>query len=294
MQGLKRFFGCLGVFKQFIGKSYLQKLHSKKGNNLYTEAEKVVHLRTQDVAVIGICAAVYAVIGRLTDLGLTFLGVAFYPAVIVPAVFAALFGPWVGGFGAGIGIFIRDVLFHGNAALSLVAGVPANFLVFFLIGYFATKEFTPRKTMASLLVAAVVLCISLVIPVALLPADFASYPTNFSSLIVLGAFVATVIVCIAAIAAVGLKWRQWSSYVVGSVVAQAIGAALLSVTVWGVSPLFLSYFGKPIPVEWILPIFVWTFATEIPFVLVLGPPIIRASQRAFPTLRKKTEPKATQ
>jgi hypothetical protein len=224
---------------------------------------------------------------------LTFLGVAFFPAVVVPAVFATLYGPWVGGIGAAIGIFIRDMLFHGNAALSLIAGVPANFLVFFMIGYFASKEFTFRKTMISLLFAAVVLCISLIAPVTLLPAEFAAYPTNFSSMVALVGFVATVVACMGAIAVVGFKWRQWSSYVVGSVVAQAIGAALLSVTVWAVSPLFLSYFGKPIPVEWILPIFVWTFATEIPFVLVLGPPIIKASYRAFPNLRKRTENKAT-
>jgi len=32
---------------------------------------------------------------------------------------------------------------------------------------------------------------------------------------------------------------------------------------------------------------VWTFSTEIPFLLVLGPPIIAAIYRAFPNLKWK-------
>jgi hypothetical protein len=34
-------------------------------------------------------------------------------------------------------------------------------------------------------------------------------------------------------------------------------------------------------------LFIWTFATEIPFLLVLGPPIIAAIYKAFPTLARK-------
>jgi hypothetical protein len=54
-----------------------------------------------------------------------------------------------------------------------------------------------------------------------------------------------------------------------------------------VSPFFLSYFGVPFAATFILPLFVWTFATEVPFVLLLGPPIIKACYRAFPSLRRK-------
>ena len=42
--------------------------------------------------------ALYAVVGRLTA-GVTFLGVGFLPAVAIPAIFAVLYGPWVGGIG---------------------------------------------------------------------------------------------------------------------------------------------------------------------------------------------------
>jgi hypothetical protein len=35
---------------------------------------------------------------------------------------------------------------------------------------------------------------------------------------------------------------------------------------------------------------VWTFATEIPFILLLGPPIAKALIRAFPSLSPKLKP----
>jgi hypothetical protein len=40
-----------------------------------------------------------------------------------------------------------------------------------------------------------------------------------------------------------------------------------------------------------LAVFLWTFVTEIPFLLVLGPPIIAAVKRAFPKLSRKEEPR---
>src|SRR4030067_2932937 len=102
-------------------------------------------MRSIDVAVIGVCAALYAVVGRLTDLGLTFIGVAFWPAAVIPAIFAALYGPWVGGTGAAIGIFARDILFHGDPLLSLIAGVPPNFVMFFIIGYVSKRRLDTKK-----------------------------------------------------------------------------------------------------------------------------------------------------
>jgi hypothetical protein len=40
-------------------------------------------------------------------------------------------------------------------------------------------------------------------------------------------------------------------------------------------------------------LFIWTFATEIPFILLLGPPVIKACYKAFPSfkLRIKTDNK---
>jgi uncharacterized membrane protein len=244
-------------------------------------------LRTQDIAVIGICAAVYAVVGRLTDLGLTFVGVAFFPAVVIPAVFAVLFGPWVGGFGGAIGIFIRDMLFHGNAFLSLTVGVPANFVVFFLIGYFASREIDMKRLVAGALLGAIVIVIGLLLPTVLLPTQFAS-ASGLSQMEILIVFAPTVIAILAVILAVS-KWRpKWRNFVVGSLVGQAVAALLLSVSYWGYSQLFFDptgYIKAPFEASIIPILFIWTFATEIPFVLFLGPPIIRACRKAFPSLQ---------
>ena len=60
----------------------------------------------------GMSATLYAIVGYLTNLGVVspVVGVVrFWPSVIVPATFAVLFGPWVGGISAAIGIFISDI-----------------------------------------------------------------------------------------------------------------------------------------------------------------------------------------
>ncbi len=240
-------------------------------------------LKTQDIVVIAISAALYAVFGILTA-NLNFLGVGFLPAVVIPAVFAVLYGPWVGGTSAAIGIFIRDMFVHGNAALSLVAGVPANFIVFFLIGYIAYRSISLKQALAGVAIAA----IGLLVPTLLFLPDFALY-TGLSAEEFLLTFGLTIILSLVIIAIVAIRWKEWRSYAIGAVVGQAIGAALLSVTVWAVSPLFLSYFGAPFAATYILPLFVWTFATEIPFVLLVGPPIIAACYRAFPQLRQQRQ-----
>ncbi len=242
-----------------------------------------IHLKAIDVVVIGISAALYAVFGVLTA-GLNFLGVGFLPAVVIPAVFAVLYGPWVGGLGAAIGIFIRDMLVHGNAALSLVAGVPANFIVFFLIGYIALRQISLKYSLVGITVAA----IGLLIPALVFLPDFAVF-TGLSAESFLLTFGLTIILSLVIIAIVSIRYKEWRSYAIGAVFGQIAGAALLSVTVWAVSPLFLDYFGVPFAAIYILPLFIWTFATEVPFVLILGPPIIKVCYRAFPSLKQRKE-----
>ncbi len=92
---------------------------------------------TFEAVITGIGAALYAGVGYLTwlgVLGLNFMGVRFWPAVVIPSTLATLFGPWVGGASAAIGIFLSDMASHGMALLSLTVGVPANFLGFYIIG----------------------------------------------------------------------------------------------------------------------------------------------------------------
>lgn len=43
-------------------------------------------MRALEIAMIGVCAALYAVVGRLTDFGFTVGGVAFWPAAVIPAI----------------------------------------------------------------------------------------------------------------------------------------------------------------------------------------------------------------
>ena len=244
--------------------------------------------KTQDIAVIGICAALYAVVGILTA-NITFFGVGFLPAVVIPAIFAVLYGPCVGGLSGALGIFIRDLFVHGNAGLSLVAGVPANFILFFLIGYITYRNISLKQALVGITVAAV----GLLVPTIILFPEFASF-AGLSPELFLLTFVLTIILSLVVIAVVAFRWKEWGSYAIASVIGQAIGAGLLSITVWAVSPFFLSYFGTPFPVSYVLPLFVWTFATEIPFILLAGPPIIKVCYRAFPSLkfRARTKEKA--
>ena len=83
-------------------------------------------------------------------LPLSFGEVRFWPQVVIPAVFAVIFGPWVGGFGAALGIFVNDLVLGGNPLLSLLAGVTSNFVAFWLIGYIANIPGTVLETTAIL------------------------------------------------------------------------------------------------------------------------------------------------
>ena len=244
-----------------------------------------INLKAQDVAVIGICAALYAVVGRLTA-GVTFLGVGLLPAVVIPAIFAVLYGPWVGGIGGAIGIFIRDMFVHGNAVLSLAAGVPPNFILFFLIGYLSHREIDLKKTLIGVVIAA----IGLLVPTIVFLPDLVTF-TGLSQLELVLVFSLTVILSLVVIALVAIRYKQWRSFAVAAVVAQAAGAGLLSITVWAVSPYFVSIIGLALPISFVIPLFVWTFATELPFILLVGPPIIKACYRAFPSLAQRSRQK---
>jgi len=249
-------------------------------------------MKTTDIAVIAICAALYAVIGRLTDFGVTFIGVAFWPAAVIPAIFAALYGPWVGGTSAAIGIFARDMLFHGDPLLSLTAGIPPNFIMFFIIGYVTQRKLTAKQLTVGTIIAVIVVAAGAILPTLVMPAEFAAV-TGLSTFTTMVIFVSTVGASLIIVAFVSMRWPEWRSYNVGSVIGQGIGAAILSVAVWGYSQLFFSatgYFKAPLQATLIPAIFIWTFATEIPFVLLVGPPVIKACRAAFPSLRRKQPP----
>lgn len=88
-------------------------------------------------------AALYAVCSYLTAYIPSPWGIGqFRPAVIIPAFFASIFGPWAGGIGAALGTLIADSIKHGGVYPgSLFAAVPGNFIGFFLFGYLLRKKF---------------------------------------------------------------------------------------------------------------------------------------------------------
>ncbi|MCL1970328.1 MAG: hypothetical protein FWF66_02575 [Candidatus Bathyarchaeota archaeon] len=239
----------------------------------------IPHLTSRDIAAISICSALYAAFGILTG-GISFFGIGFLPAVIIPAVFAALYGPWVGGISGAIGIFIRDILVHGNPTLSLVAGVPPNFILFFLIGYLYTKNINLKQTLTIITIEIAALLAASI----LLLSDFTAY-TGLTSNTFLIAFILTIIVSLAAIVVISIRWKEWSSYAIGAVIGQIIGGLLLSITVWLVSPMFLTHFGDPLPFIYVLPLFIWLIITELPFI-ILAVPIIKIMQKVFPNLQR--------
>jgi hypothetical protein len=233
-------------------------------------------LKALDIAALALNAALYAALGYVffAILPITTPGlgtVRFWPQVIIPAAFAVIFGPWVGGLGAAVGIFISDMFIHGNALLSLTAGVTSNFVAFGLIGYVSNKKLDwkiPVIALGGITVFLVWLSYSI-----LQPPDYGAEYQLLASGIVIATYAvfATVIV-------LASKWR---SYATGSMVGLLLGSAIIGIVVPLVTQIPL------VPASLIY--FLWTFVTEIPFLLILGPPIVKAVYLAFPSLIRKQE-----
>ena len=235
----------------------------------------VSQLKTLDVAAFALNAALYVVLGVLISsvFPISFEGVRFWPQVIIPAVFAVIFGPWVGGFGAALGIFISDVSLGGSPLLSLMAGITSNFLGFWLIGYIANRKFDLKK---STVIYGVVTAFCVIIAYV------------YTNLLAVGVIIGCYLIYLTIVV-----WRRskWLSYEIGSVMGLLVGSIIIGVMV----PIYAVLFAPSITSlpgftsAGILGLFTWTFATEIPFLLVLGPPIIGAIYRAFPSLAKRKQ-----
>jgi hypothetical protein len=89
------------------------------------------------------CAALYAVGSFATAYIPSPWGFGqFRPAVVIPAFFAAVFGPMPAGIGAAMGTLIADSVKHGYLYPgSYLAAVPGNFIGFYLFGYILRKKF---------------------------------------------------------------------------------------------------------------------------------------------------------
>ena len=176
--------------------------------------------KTLMVVLTAINASLYTVVGYLTYMGIVIYGVRFWPAVVVPGVFAVLFGPYVGGTGAAIGIFISDMLTHGMPLLSLSVGVTSNFIAFYILGY-ATRNYSLKR------------------------------------------------------------------YILASTSSLLVGSAVIGLGIWGWSQYFLlpgTSKVAPMPLITALSTFIWTFVSEIPFLLILVPPIVEAVKKTIPSV----------
>ncbi len=97
------------------------------------------------VIAIALTASLYAIAKGLTSFVLTPFGVGqLLIFIFVPAFFAVVSPTLAVAIGAGLGTFLGDVLFltpvgSTNPALSLIAGVPANFVAFLLFGWFVKR-----------------------------------------------------------------------------------------------------------------------------------------------------------
>lgn len=109
------------------------------------------HPLSLQVAAMAMCAGLYAIGSYLTAFIPSPWGIGqFRPAVVVPALFAVVFGPWTGGIGAAIGTFIADSARHGYLYPgSYLAAVWGNLIGFFLFGWLLRNRFSWSRFVAT-------------------------------------------------------------------------------------------------------------------------------------------------
>jgi len=232
------------------------------------------------VATASLNAALYAALGALWTLfPVTLFGVRFWPQVFVPGAFAVLFGPWVGGVGAAVGIFVADVVYgHHDALLSLLVGVPSNIACFSILGYLsrASVKATGKLGMIAAGVA-----------VPAIMAAYGLYAFSESTLSFVTALGAVVIVLVAVPYLARSSWAdvQAASSIGLGVGSAIIGFGIVAYSSFFVMPQVLGLGSSPLPIVFAYGATVWTYMSEIPFLLMLTPPIVKAVRAALPSLR---------
>jgi len=233
-------------------------------------------------------AAVYAGIGALwTAFPLMIFGVRFWPQVFAPATFSILFGPWIGGVGAAIGIFLADVIYgHHDALLSLLVGVPSNFVGFFVIGWLTNhqlKGVTRRALVGLSLVIQPLYAVALVFGLyVLFGASTIGSPNSYLGL-------AGLIVVLLTILLIIIR-NKWADFEVAASIGLAIGTGIIGIGIVAYSAIFglpvaVGLGTKPLAAAFVYLVAASNYFTEIPFMVILTPPIAAACRAAFPSLR---------
>lgn len=248
------------------------------------------------LATTAVNAALYAAVGALwTIFPITVFGVRFWPQVFVPGAFAVLFGPWTGGVGAAIGIFIADVLYgHHDALLSLLVGVPSNFLGFFIIGWITHNSLAGATKR-------ILLFVSLLIPIALAAYGIVllTQPAGFASPQFLVALIG--LIAVVTIGGLTVLRNRWVDFETAASIGLGAGSIWIGLGIVAYSSIFtlpavLGLGGGALPVTFAYGTIAFTYLSEIPFLVLLTPPVVAASRAAFPSLRMgmqsaKTKPK---
>ena len=214
-------------------------------------------------------------------------GVRFWPQVFAPAAFSILFGPWIGAVGAAIGIFLADVIYgHHDALLSLLVGVPSNFVGFFVIGWLTNHEW---KGLVRRVLVSVSLVIQPLYAVALVLGLYLLFgaATIGSSTSYLG--LAGLIVVLAIIFLIIVR-NKWADFEVAASIGLAIGTGIIGVGIVVYSAIFglpvaVGLGTKPLGTAFVYLVSASSYFTEIPFMVILTPPVAAACRAAFPSLR---------
>jgi len=244
-------------------------------------------MRVRDLVLTSMCGALYASVGILTYLGIfapVFGVVRFWPAVFVPGLFAVAFGPAVGGLGAAIGIFISDMISHGDALLSLTVGVPSNLLGFYVLGFLATRRGISGGRLKAMSVVAWLLSS---LSFGYFYFGLQGQPLDIVGTLLFGA--------VSVVMALPLAWGFIKGddttlrFCLASAVGLALGSVYIGVGVWAYSyvfalPAVVMAGQSSLPVFAAILLSFWTYCTEIPFLVVLVPPIYEAVKRAVPSV----------
>jgi len=236
--------------------------------------------KSWEIATIALSASLYAVIGYASYLGIftPMIGVVrFWPSVFIPAVFAVLFGPRVGGISAAIGIFISDMMIHGNALLSLSVGVPANFVCFYSVGWFTDKI---KNNSRLWIIMAISEEIFLVFLIAI------TMKIGMLSSAVAIAYIIGIGVALFFTILYGFFWSKNHVLMFAYNTGLLMGSLIIGVGIYLFSQIFVLPGGaQKLSLEAIILWSVWTYATEIPFMVALSTPIIVIGNKVLPKVR---------